>query len=74
MQRDIKRKLRILNHAKETGNIIKTCRYFGISRAIFYLWRTTYEKVGEKRLINSKPCPENQSLRAPVEIEDKFLY
>jgi len=34
-QRDISRKLRILNHAKETKNISKTCRYFGISREIF---------------------------------------
>ncbi len=35
-QRDISRKLRIFNHAKQTGNISKTCRYFGISREIFY--------------------------------------
>lgn len=29
---DIRRKLRILNYAKELGNIAATCRYFGISR------------------------------------------
>jgi transposase-like protein len=38
-QRDISRKLRILNHAKETRNISKTCRYFGVSREIFYRWK-----------------------------------
>lgn len=32
---DIRRKLRILNHAKESGNVSQTCRYFGISREIF---------------------------------------
>lgn len=26
---DIHRKLRILNHAKQSGNISQTCRYFG---------------------------------------------
>ncbi len=31
-QSDIRRKLKVLNHAKETGNISKTCRHFGISR------------------------------------------
>lgn len=25
---DINRKLRILNHAKESGNVSRTCRYF----------------------------------------------
>jgi len=31
-ERDIKRKLKVLNYAKEKGNIAKTCRHFGISR------------------------------------------
>jgi hypothetical protein len=35
-KRDISRKLRILNHGRESGDISKTCRYFGISREIFY--------------------------------------
>ncbi len=30
-QRDIRRKLRVLRHAEQTGNVSKTCRYFGIS-------------------------------------------
>ncbi len=73
-KRDIKRKLRILNHAKKIGNIRKTCRYFGISRAIFYRWRDAYDRFGEEGLINKKPCPENRTLRMPVEIEEKILY
>ena len=39
-ERTIKRKLRILEHAKHSGNIAKTCRYFGIPRSIFYVWLT----------------------------------
>ncbi len=73
-KRDIKRKLRILNHAKKIGDIRKTCRYFGISRAIFYRWRDAYDRFGEEGLINKKPCPENRTLRMPVEIEEKILY
>lgn len=52
-QRDISRKLRILNHAKQTGNISKTCRYFGISREIFYRWKRALDEKGEAALINS---------------------
>jgi len=73
-QRDIRRKLRILTYAKEIGNISKACRYFGISRQGFYKWEKAYAAYGEKGLINSKPCPENPSLRIPPEIEEKILY
>jgi hypothetical protein len=31
-QQDIARKLKVLNYAKEIGNVSKTCRYFGICR------------------------------------------
>jgi transposase len=73
-KRDIKRNLRVLNHAKQIGNIRKTCRYFVVSRAIFYGWRNAYDQFGEEGLINKKPCPENRALRMPVEIEEKILY
>lgn len=73
-KRDIRRKLRILDHVKKIVNIRKTCRYFGVSRAIFYRWRDAYDQFGEEGLINKKPCPENRTLRMPVEVEEKILY
>jgi transposase InsO family protein len=73
-QRDINRKLRILNHAKESGNISQTCRYFGICRETYYKWKRALERGGERALINSKPCPENLKLRTPSHIEEKILY
>ncbi len=66
---DVNRKLRILNHAKESGNVSKMCRYFGISHEIFYPMRS-----GERTLINSKRCPENPKPRTPLEIKEKILY
>ena len=41
-QRDIKRKLRVLNYAKEIKNVSRTCRYFGVSRETFYKWKRAY--------------------------------
>ena len=73
-QRDIKRKLRVLNYAKQIGNISKACRYFGISRETFYQWKRAYEQHGETALINSKPCPENPKLRTPPEIAARILH
>ena len=73
-ERDIRRKLRILKHAEESGNVAKTCRYFGISRSAYYVWKQRYARYGDAGLINSKPCPENPTLRVAVEVEEKVLY
>ena len=73
-KRDIKRKLNVINYARQIGNVKKACRYYGISRSIFYVWVKKYKLYGEKGLINSKPCPENPRLRTPKHIEEKVLY
>jgi len=73
-KRDIIRKLKVLEHAKTSGNVSFTCRHFGISRDSFYKWRRAYAEHEERGLINSKPCPENPKLRTPSHIEEKILY
>ncbi len=73
-QRDIARKLNVLNYAKKTKNISKACRHFGICRETFYQWKRLYEAHGELALINGKPCPKNHKLRIPKAIEEKIVY
>jgi len=73
-QRDISRKLRIFNYAKQIGNVTAACRHFGTSRKIFYRWKRAYEKDGEQALVNSKPRPENPKLRTKPEVEEKILH
>ena len=70
---DIRRKLRVLEHGKESGNVSKTCRHFGISRETYYQWKRAYEANGEKALINSKPCPQNPKIRVPKHVEELIL-
>ena len=53
-ERDVQRKLKVLRHAEQTGNIAKTRRYFGIGRASFYRWKTEYQQRGEAGLVNSE--------------------
>jgi len=62
---DIRRKLKVLNYAKEIGNAA-ACRRFGISGETFYKWKRAYERDGKRALINSKPCPQNPKLRPPA--------
>jgi len=73
-QREIQRKLRILQYAEKIGHVAKTCRYFGVGRASFYRWRAAYQKHGEAGLINAKPIPKWHANRTPIEIEEKVLH
>jgi transposase InsO family protein len=73
-QRDIRRKLKVIEYADQLGNISKACRYFGISRESYYRWKKALADKGEEGLVNSKPCPENPRLRTPPDIEEKILH
>jgi transposase-like protein len=41
-EREVQRKLRVLQHAERTGQVAKTCRYFGIGRAIISRWTSCF--------------------------------
>ena len=70
-EREIRRKLKVLRHAEQSGNTAKTCRYFGVSRSTFYRWQRRYKKFGEAGLKNEKPIPINPANKTPDEIEEK---
>jgi transposase-like protein len=73
-EREVNRKLRILNHANQSGNIARTCRYFGIPRSLFYVWRKAYRKHGDDGLKRKKPIPRTHPNQTPDEIVEKVLY
>ena len=45
------RRVRVLEHAGETGNVSLTCRTFGISRTRFYEWRKLADLYGLEALM-----------------------
>ena len=73
-EREVKRKQRILEYAKESGNISKTCRHFGIPRSLYYVWRNAYRRHGEIGLKRKKPVPKSNPNQTPDEIVEKILY
>jgi transposase len=73
-QRDIRRKLRILEHGDASGDVSRTCRYFGIGRASFYRWRHAYRTRGEARLANRRSVPHNHPNKTPVAVAEKVLH
>ena len=43
-ERQARHRLAVLRHVEEvSGNVAATCRYYGISRNFFYIWRRRYE-------------------------------
>jgi hypothetical protein len=44
LDRQVFRRLAVLRHVEEvSGNVAMTCRYFGISRQVYYKWLRRYE-------------------------------
>ena len=47
LDRQQKHRLAVLRHAEEiSGNVAATCRYYGISRQMFYTWQRRYDAEG----------------------------
>ena len=73
-QREIRRKLRILEHGQASGDVSKTCRYFGIGRASFYRWRARYRTEGEVGLTNKRSVPHTHPNKTPATVAEKVLH
>jgi transposase len=73
-EREVQRRLKVLRYAEDTGNIRKTCRYFGLGRTTFYRWKRAYDKQGEAGLIKKPTIPKSHPRTIPPEIVEKVLH
>jgi len=73
-QQEIRRRKRVFEHAEKSGNIRKTCRYFGIPRSLFYVWKAAYEREGEAGLVRKKPIARSHPTAIQPEVVEKVLY
>ncbi len=49
--RKMRMRLRWIQHSQHvTRNVCQTCRYFGVSRSLFYYWMKRYQESGEEGL------------------------
>ena len=70
-----KRRLAILRHAEEiTGNVALTCRYYGISRQVFYKWRRRYHADGLDGLRDRSHRPQVSPNATRTEVVGKLIY
>jgi transposase InsO family protein len=70
-----KRRPAILRHAEEiTGNVSLTCRYYGISRQIFYTWKRRYDAHGLDGLRDRSHRPRVSPNATRTEVVGKIIY
>jgi transposase InsO family protein len=69
------RRLAIIRHAHEvTGNVALTCRYFGISRTLYYTWLRRYEELGIEGLRPRSRRPHTSPNATSGEVVGKIVY
>jgi len=73
-EKEILRKKRVLEYAEACGNVLKTCRHFGVSRSNFYIWRAAYRRQGNAGLVRKKPIARSHPNQTPAEVVEKVLY
>ena len=72
--RKVKAMLRMLQHAQRIrGNVSQTCRFFGVSRALYYIWKERYEMHGVAGLRDLFRRAHNIRFRIPPEIVSLIL-
>jgi len=75
LDKNAARRLAIIRHAREvTGNVAMTCRYYGITRQAFYLWRRRYETGGLEALRDRSRRPQFCPHETSTEIVGKIIY
>jgi hypothetical protein len=75
LSRAAARRLAIIRHAEEvTGNVALTCRYYGISRTLFYTWRRRYEELGIEGLRPRSRRPHTSPNATSGEVIGKIVH
>jgi hypothetical protein len=66
--RKVKARLRMLQHAQRvSANVKQTCRFFGVSTALFYIWKERCEKHSVAGLRDHSRRPRYIRFRIPPE-------
>src|SRR5438093_2915458 len=68
-ERKARARLRVLHHYEQvTRKVSRTCRFFGISRTLFYRWRDRYRQEGLPGLQDGPRGPRYHPFTTPPQI------
>ena len=66
-------RVRMLDHARATGNVAATCRTFGVSEKTFYKWRNVAAKYGLVALFPKTKRPPAMPNATPIHVIEALL-
>jgi transposase InsO family protein len=69
----VRYKMLILELAKKSGNVAKTCRNFDVTKSSFYKWKKAYDLGGKEGLKRKKPIAYHHPKQISKEIITKIL-
>ena len=69
----IRRKLMVLEFARVSGNVKKTCREFNVPSSSFYEWKKKFKEGGRESLIRKKPIALSHPNQLPQQVVEKIL-
>ncbi|MBT2271791.1 helix-turn-helix domain-containing protein [Rhodococcus enclensis] len=65
----------MLRHVEEvSGSVAATCRYYGISRQCYYVWRRRFDEEGVEGLNDRSSVPHHQPTKTDPEVIEKILW
>lgn len=68
LERRAKHTLAVLRHVEEvSGSVAATCRYYGISRQCYYVWRRRFNEEGVEGLNDRSCVPHHQPTKTDPE-------
>lgn len=75
LERRARHRLAVLSHAEEVSeSVAATCRYFGISRQVFYRWKNRYEEQGLDGLKDRSSRPHYSPRTTEVDLVSKIIH
>ena len=66
-------RVRVLDHARSSGNVAATCRTFGMSRKTFYKWRNVAARYGIEALRPKTQRPPAMPNATPTHVIEALL-
>jgi|SRR5271166_950423 len=74
LPREVRRRLAIQHAEEVTGNVAMTCRYYRISRQVYYRWLRRYQEQGVDGLRDLSRRPHHSPNATHVDVVGKILY
>ena len=71
-KRLVRKRLGVLELAKELGNVSEACRRRGVSRTQFYQYRRRFQTLGLDGLVDRPPVPKSHPHTTPPEVVRKI--